>query len=72
VPLTGLGTYLTYPATSPAGFLSRDLSSLLVEKDLEKELDPQIAEIGERLERMERLLENLQPSQGDGDRHDAL
>jgi hypothetical protein len=35
--------------------------SLLVEKDLEKDIDPQIAAIGERLERMERLLEKLQP-----------
>jgi hypothetical protein len=44
------------------GLLAASLASLLVEKDLEKELDPQIAEIGERLERIERLLEQrLQP-----------
>jgi hypothetical protein len=31
------------------------------EKDLEKELDPQMAQIDERLSRIEALLENLQP-----------
>jgi voltage-gated potassium channel len=40
------------------GFVAASLASLLVEKDLEKGAD--------------RLLENLQPSQSDGDRHDAL
>jgi demethoxyubiquinone hydroxylase (CLK1/Coq7/Cat5 family) len=54
------------------GLLAASLASLLVEKDLEKELDPQIQEIDERLQRIERLLENLQPSRSDGDRHDAL
>jgi hypothetical protein len=34
---------------------------LLVEEDLEKELDPQMAAIDDRLERIERLLERLQP-----------
>ena len=43
------------------GLLAASLASLLVEKDLEKELDPQIAEIGERLERIELLLQKLQP-----------
>jgi voltage-gated potassium channel len=43
------------------GLLAASLASLLVEKDLEKQIDPQIAEIGERLERMEELLEKLQP-----------
>jgi voltage-gated potassium channel len=54
------------------GFVAASLASLLVEKDLEKGADPQMQEIDERLQRVERLLENLQPSQSDGDRHDAL
>lgn len=41
------------------GLLAASLASFLVEKDLEREIDPQIAEIGQRLERMERLLEKL-------------
>jgi voltage-gated potassium channel len=41
--------------------LAASLASLLVERDLEREIDPQIAEIDERLGRIERLLENLQP-----------
>ena len=44
------------------GLLAASLASFFVEKDLEKEIDPQIAEMAERLERMERLLEKLQPS----------
>jgi voltage-gated potassium channel len=43
------------------GLLAASLASFLVEKDIEKEIDPQIAEIRERLGRMERLLEKLQP-----------
>ena len=46
------------------GLLAASLASLLVEKDLDRELDPQIAEINERLERIERLLiETQQPSE---------
>jgi voltage-gated potassium channel len=44
------------------GLLAASLASLLVEKDLEREIDPQISEMNERLERMEQLLERLQPS----------
>jgi voltage-gated potassium channel len=45
------------------GLLAASLASLLVEKDLEREMDPQISEITERLERIERLLiERQQPS----------
>lgn len=45
------------------GLLAASLASLLVEKDLEKEIDPQIAEIGNRLERIEQLLrQQRQPS----------
>jgi voltage-gated potassium channel len=43
------------------GLLAASFASFLVEKDIEKEIDPQIAEIRERLGRMERLLESLQP-----------
>jgi voltage-gated potassium channel len=43
------------------GLIAATLASFLVEKDLDKELDPQIAEISERLERIERLLQR-QPS----------
>jgi len=51
------------------GLLAASLASLLIEKDLERELDPQMAEMDERLKRMERLLENLQPDQGATDDH---
>jgi voltage-gated potassium channel len=53
------------------GLLAASLASLLIEKDLERELDPQIAEIDERLKRMERLLENLQPDKGTTDDRQA-
>ena len=43
------------------GLLAASLASLLVEKDLETELDPQLAAMDDRLERIERLLERLQP-----------
>jgi voltage-gated potassium channel len=46
------------------GLLAASLASWFVEKDLEKESDPQMAEMDERLKRMERLLENLQPDKG--------
>ena len=49
------------------GLLAATLASFLIEKDLDKEIDPQIAEMGERLERMELLLEKLQPSDEDAD-----
>jgi len=49
------------------GLLAASLASLLIEKDLERELDPQMAEMDERLKRMERLLENLQPDKGAAD-----
>ena len=48
------------------GLLAASLASLLVEKDLEKQIDPQIAEIGERLERIERLLEQQHPPSDEG------
>jgi voltage-gated potassium channel len=38
------------------GLLAAALASLLVEKDLEREIDPQISEMNERLERIEGLL----------------
>jgi voltage-gated potassium channel len=54
------------------GLLADSLASLLVEKDLDRELDPQIAEINEKLARMERLLEKLQPSdEGTDDSQDS-
>jgi hypothetical protein len=33
----------------------------MIEKDIEKELDPQMVQIDERLSRIETLLGNLQP-----------
>ena len=54
------------------GLLAASLASLLVEKDLDRELDPQIAEINEKLARMERLLEKLQPrDEGTDDSQDS-
>jgi voltage-gated potassium channel len=51
------------------GLLAASLASLLVEKDLEREIDPQISEMNERLERIEGLLlERRQTSEGIGDR----
>jgi hypothetical protein len=51
------------------GLLAATLASFLVEKDLEKkEVDPQIGEMAERLERIERLLiERQQPRDGGAD-----
>ena len=38
------------------GLLAASMASFLIEKDREKEIDPQISEISERLERIEGLL----------------
>jgi voltage-gated potassium channel len=43
------------------GLLAASLASFLVEKDIEKDLDPQMAQIDDRLSRIEALLKNLQP-----------
>ena len=43
------------------GLLAASLASFLVEKDLAKEIDPQMEELDSRLARIEALLENLQP-----------
>jgi hypothetical protein len=54
--------------------LAATLASFLVEKDLEKkEVDPQIEEMAERLERIERLLvERQKPSdEGTDDSQDS-
>ena len=48
------------------GLLAASLASLLVEKDLEKGIDPQIAEMNERLERIERLLVERQQASDEG------
>jgi voltage-gated potassium channel len=56
------------------GLLAATLASFLVEKDLEKkEVDPQIVEMAERLERIERLLiERQKPSdEGTDDSQDS-
>jgi voltage-gated potassium channel len=53
------------------GLLAASLASLLIERDLEKEIDPQIAEIDQRLTRIEQLLQNLQPSEGAIPNHQA-
>jgi voltage-gated potassium channel len=49
------------------GLLAASLASLLIQKDIERELDPQMDRIEERLTRIESLLEGLQPS-SDGER----
>jgi hypothetical protein len=43
------------------GLLAASLASFMIEKDIEKELDPQMVQIDERLSRIETLLGNLQP-----------
>jgi len=43
------------------GLLAASLASFMIEKDIEKEIDPQMAQIDERLTRIESLLENIQP-----------
>jgi voltage-gated potassium channel len=50
------------------GLLAASMASFLIEKDREKDIDPQIADISERLERIEGLLlERRQTSEGTGD-----
>ena len=49
------------------GLLAASLASFLVEKDLQKEIDPEIAEINQRLGRIERLLERQQEASSAGD-----
>ena len=46
------------------GLLAASLASFFVERDIEKGLDSQIAEIDQRLTRIEQLLRKLQPSEG--------
>ena len=55
------------------GLLAASLASWFVEKDLEREADPQMAEMNERLERIERLLvERQRPSdEGTDDSQDS-
>jgi len=48
------------------GLLAASLASLLVEKDLEREIDPQISQMNERLERIEGLLLERQQSSDEG------
>jgi voltage-gated potassium channel len=51
------------------GLLAASLASFFVERDIERGLDPQMAEMDERVKRMERLLENLQPDKEVADDH---
>jgi voltage-gated potassium channel len=44
------------------GLLAASLASFFIEKGIEKEKDPQMAEIEARLDRIEQLLEDLQPN----------
>jgi voltage-gated potassium channel len=44
------------------GLLAASLASFMIEKDIEKELDPQMVQIDDRLSRIETLLGNLQPT----------
>jgi voltage-gated potassium channel len=53
------------------GLLAASLASLLIERDIENEIDPQIAEIDQRLTRIEQLLQNHQPSEGTIPDHQA-
>jgi voltage-gated potassium channel len=70
IPMTPLGraigVVVMFLGIGLFGLLAASLASFLVEKDLEKEIDPQIAEISERLGRIEGLLENLQPAGATG------
>lgn len=49
------------------GLLAASLASFMIEKDIEKELDPQMVQIDERLSRIETLLGNLQPTASEKD-----
>ena len=48
------------------GLLAASLASLLVEKDLQREIDPQISEMNERLERIEGLLRERRQTSDEG------
>jgi len=48
------------------GLLAASLASLLVEKDLEREIDPQISDMNERLERIEGLLRERRQTSDEG------
>jgi voltage-gated potassium channel len=56
-----IGTVVMILGIGLFGLLAASLASFLVEKDLEKDLDPQMAQIDDRLSRIEELLKNLQP-----------
>ena len=47
------------------GLLAASLASFMIEKDIEKGLDPQMVQIEERLSRIETLLENLKRRQAE-------
>ncbi len=49
------------------GLLAASLASFMIEKDIEKKLDPQMVQIDERLSRIETLLGNLQPTASEKD-----
>jgi len=57
----GIGTVVMILGIGLFGLLAATLASFFVEKDIEKELDPQMAQLDERLARIEALLENIQP-----------
>jgi hypothetical protein len=56
-----IGTVVMILGIGLFGLLAASLASFFVEKDIEKELDPQMAQLNERLARIEALLENIQP-----------
>jgi voltage-gated potassium channel len=64
IPVTPLGraigVVVMFLGIGLFGLLAASLASFLIEKDREKEIDPQIAAIDERLDRIERLLKRQQ------------
>jgi hypothetical protein len=44
------------------GVLAASLASLFIERDREQEADPKLADIADRLERIERMLDGHRPA----------
>jgi voltage-gated potassium channel len=61
-----IGAGVMIPGIGLFGLLAASLASLLVEKDLEREIDPQISDMNERLERIEGLLRERRQTSDEG------
>jgi voltage-gated potassium channel len=67
----GIGAILLILGIVFFGFLTATLSSFMVEKDRKEDTDPQLAEINERLARIEEALALRPPSERPDDRVDG-